>query len=94
MFLESKVKSIRLYRIKEFRLYDKLVLCKMLKVFLVNLMTHFIRLNWENKSYQCIRYARIQFFTDPRFSPYTGEYGSVETRVLEYFLQCIIYEHV
>ena len=45
-----------------------------------------------------IKYARIQVFTDPyspvegqnrRFSPYTGEYGSVKTCIHAYFMQCV-----
>ena len=38
--------------------------------------------------YHCMKYARIQVFTDP-YSPvyclYTGEYGSVKARILAYF---------
>ena len=37
----------------------------------------------------CIKNARIQAFIDPyspRFCPYTGEYGSVKTRILVYFM--------
>ena len=26
----------------------------------------------------------------PTFCPYTGEYGSMETRILAYFMQCIL----
>ena len=49
-----------------------------------------------------IKYARIQVFTDPyspvqgqnrRFCPCTGDYGSVKTRILAYFIQCyLVYE--
>ena len=44
--------------------------------------------NKEHKSNQsyCIKYVKIQVFTDPY--SYTGEYGSVKTRVLAYFMQC------
>ena len=44
----------------------------------------------------CIKYARIRVSPDPyfpvyghnrRFSPHTGKYGSVKTRILVYFTQ-------
>ena len=35
------------------------------------------------------RLARIYgFILNRRFYPYTGEYGSVKTRILAYFMQC------
>ena len=38
------------------------------------------------------KYARIQVFTDPyhRFCPYTGECGSVKTRILAYFMHSVV----
>ena len=38
--------------------------------------------------YYCIKYARIRVFIDSylQFCPYRGEYGSVKTRILAYFM--------
>ena len=36
----------------------------------------------------CTKYATIRDFTDLRFCTYTGEYGSVKTRILAYFMEC------
>ena len=47
----------------------------------------------------CIKYARIQVFTDPyspvlgqnlRFFSYTGKYGSVKTHILAYFMTAMV----
>ena len=44
----------------------------------------------------CMKYARIRVFSDLyspvyrhnlRFCPYLGEYGSLKTRILAYFMQ-------
>ena len=49
-----------------------------------------------NSYMHCIKYARIRIFTDSyipvkglnfRFCPYTGEYRSVKTSILTYFMQ-------
>ena len=47
----------------------------------------------------CAKYAKIRVFTDlylsvwgpiRRFSPYMGEHEAVKTRILAYFMQCIV----
>ena len=52
------------------------------------------KIDFISNKQHCIKYSRIRVFTDPyspvylRFWSYTGEYVSVETRILAYFMQC------
>ena len=44
--------------------------------------------------YQCIKHTRIRIFSYPYFPdirlyPYTREHGSLKTRILAYFVQCV-----